>query len=194
MSFISRLLPITALILAGALTVARADVYRWIDDHGVPHYSDEWVPGSVVVKTVKPHPSSFTSTAHTAEHRSLASSSDRASTELNDQANARAVQQDVTKTREVQCKAAKDRYMKSVQSRRVFKVNKDGAREYLSDDAADAYRAEAARRCWTCAAACPLSLPTSRSPSLSPHPSRRSIPPRRLRPDPPASRAPGEEL
>jgi hypothetical protein len=143
MSFMSRLLPITALILAGALTVARADVYRWIDDHGVPHYSDEWVPGSVVVKTVKPHPSSFTSTAHTAEHRSLASSSDRASTELNDQANARAVQQDVTKTREVQCKAAKDRYMKSVQSRRVFKVNKDGAREYLSDDAADAYRAEA---------------------------------------------------
>src|SRR5207302_5459967 len=97
----SRLLPITALILAGALTVARADVYRWIDEHGVPHYSDEWVPGSVVVKTVKPHPSSFTSTARTSEHRSLASSGERASTELNDQANARAVQQDVTKTREV---------------------------------------------------------------------------------------------
>jgi len=53
------------------------------------------------------------------------------------------VQQDVAKTREVQCKVAKDRYLKSVQSRRVFKVNKDGAREYLSDEAADAYREQA---------------------------------------------------
>ena len=59
----SRLLPITALLLAGALTSARADVYRWIDEHGEPHYSDQWVPGSVVIKTIKPHPSTFTSTA-----------------------------------------------------------------------------------------------------------------------------------
>jgi hypothetical protein len=130
----SRLLLITALILAGALSVARADVYRWIDEHGEPHYSDQWVPGAVIIKTIKPHPSSFTSTARTA------SSNNRVSTDLNDQSNAKAVQQDVAKTREVQCKAAKDRYMKSIQSRRVFKVNKDGAREYLSDEAADAYR------------------------------------------------------
>src|SRR5207302_6294145 len=100
MSFISRLLPITALILAGALTVARADVYRWIDDHGVPHYSDEWVPGSVVVKTVKPHPSSFTSTAQTEEHGSFASASDGGSTELKDRPKAGAARQDVTKTRD----------------------------------------------------------------------------------------------
>ena len=132
-----RLLPITALILAGALTVARADVYRWIDEHGEPHYSDEWVPGSVIIKTIKPHPSSFTSTARTA------GSNTRVPTDLNDQANAKAVQQDVAKTRDVQCKAAKDRYTKSVQSRRVFKVNKDGAREVLSDEAADAYREQA---------------------------------------------------
>jgi len=132
-----RLLPITALILAGALTVARADVYRWIDEHGEPHYSDEWVPGSVIIKTIKPHPSSFTSTPRTA------SSNTRVSTDLNDQANAQAVQQDVAKTREAQCKAAKDRYMKSIQSRRVFKENKDGQREYLSDEAADAYREQA---------------------------------------------------
>src|SRR5437764_10919222 len=44
----STLFPYTTLFRS-----ARADVYRWIDEHGVPHYSDEWVPGSVVVKTVK---------------------------------------------------------------------------------------------------------------------------------------------
>src|SRR3982074_1190503 len=138
----SRLLPITALILAGALTVARADVYRWIDEHGVPHYSDQWVPGSVIIKTIKPHPSSFQSTARAGEQKNLASSNNRVSTELNDQANARAVQQDVTKTRDAQCKAAKDRFMRSIQSRRVFKETKDGQREYLSDQAADDYRAQ----------------------------------------------------
>ena len=137
----SRLLPITALLLAGVLTSARADVYRWIDEHGVPHYSDQWVPGSVVIKTIKPHPSTFTSTARATEHRSLASSSD--GTEFSDQANARAVQQDLAKTREVQCKAARDRYMKAIQSRRIVKQNKDGEREVLSDEAADAFREQA---------------------------------------------------
>src|SRR5215470_18750428 len=54
--FMLRLVSIAALILAGASTLARADVFRWIDKDGVPHYSDEWVPGSVVIKTtVRPH-------------------------------------------------------------------------------------------------------------------------------------------
>jgi Domain of unknown function (DUF4124) len=139
----SRLLPIIALILAGALSIARADVYRWIDENGEPHYSDQWVPGSVVIKTIKPHPSSFNSAARSAEQRNLTSSNSHIGTDLNDQANSRAVQQDVAKTRDAQCKAAKDRYMKAIQSRRVFKENKDGEREYLSDDAADAYREQA---------------------------------------------------
>jgi hypothetical protein len=139
----SRLLPITALILAGALTIARADVYRWIDEHGVPHYSDQWVPGSVVIKTVKPHPSSFTSTARAAGPKNPSASNNGVPLDLSDQANARAVQQDVAKARDAQCKAAKDRYMRSIQSRRVFKENKDGEREFLSDEAADAYREQA---------------------------------------------------
>ncbi len=139
----SRLRPITALLLAGALTVARADVYRWIDEHGVPHYSDQWVPGSVVIKTIKPHPSTFTSTARSTEQKNLSSSNNRVSTDFSDQANSRAVQQDVTKARDAQCKAAKDRYMKSIQSRRIIKQNKDGEREVLSDEAADAFREQA---------------------------------------------------
>ena len=105
-----------------------------------------------------------------AEHRSLASSSDRATAELNEQANARAVQQDVAKTREVQCKAAKDRYMKSVQSRRVFKVNKDGAREYLSDDAADAYRAEARKEVLDLCGSVPAFTPDQPVPEPQPAP------------------------
>ena len=132
-----RLVSITALILAGACTIARADVFRWIDADGVVHYSDEWVPGSVVVKTVKPHPEGATSGASTA------SASNRYPEQAADQENSRATQQDVAKVRDAQCTYAKQRYMKAIQSRRVYKEGKDGEREYMSDADADAYRAQA---------------------------------------------------
>src|SRR3954453_21856561 len=43
------------LAIAGALlglaSVAQADVWRWTDPNGTIHYSDNWVPGSTLVKT-----------------------------------------------------------------------------------------------------------------------------------------------
>ena len=131
-----RLVPITALILAGACTLARADVFRWVDADGIVHYSDEWVPGSVVIKTtVKPRPE----TAPAPSGLSTA----RAGEQLTEQANAHAVQQDVAKAKDTQCRWAKDRYMKSITSRRVYKEGKDGERQYMSDADADAYREQA---------------------------------------------------
>lgn len=132
-----RLVPITALILAGACTLARADVFRWVDAEGIVHYSDEWVPGSVIVKTVKPHPDSSSSSSA----RSNGSLS--AANTLNDDGNSRAVQQDMAKARDTQCRWAKDRYVKAIASRRVYKEGKDGERQYMSDADADAYREEA---------------------------------------------------
>ena len=130
-----RLVPITVLILAAASGLARADVFRWVDDQGVVHYSDEWMPGSTVVKTtMKPHAESSAPSAP---------SSARLNEQLADQANARAVQQDVAKARDSQCSFAKDRYMKAVSSRRVYKEGKDGERQYMSDADADAYREQA---------------------------------------------------
>jgi Domain of unknown function (DUF4124) len=128
-----------ALILVGALSVARADVYRWVDEHGEPHYSDQWVPGSQVIKTSKSHPGSDTmSQGHSQQVN-------RTPESLADEANSRAVHQDVERSRDAQCKAAKDRYMKAIESRRVYKEGKSGEREYMSDADADAYR-EVARK------------------------------------------------
>ena len=134
-----RLVSITALILAGTCTVARADVFRWIDAEGVVHYSDEWVPGSVVIKTVKPHPDS----GQAPSGPSTASANNRFAQTPTDQDNARATQQDVAKARDAQCSFAKQRYMKAIESRRVYKEGKDGEREYMSDTDADAYREQA---------------------------------------------------
>jgi hypothetical protein len=138
-----RLLPI-AVLLAGTTVVAQADVYRWVDDHGQPHYSDQWVPGSVVVKTAKTHPGS-TTMGEALPKAPPAAANNTAAAQIADSANSRAVQQDVGKARDAQCKAARDRYALAIQSRRVFKESKDGQKEYLSDAEADAYRNNARR-------------------------------------------------
>ncbi|MGE5142451.1 MAG: DUF4124 domain-containing protein [Acidobacteriota bacterium] len=132
-----RLVSITALVLAGACSLARADVFRWVDSEGVVHYSDEWVPGSTVVKTtVRPHSESSPTS-------STARAGSRVNEQIDNQDNARAVQQDVAKARDSQCSWAKDRYMKAIASRRVYKEGKDGERQYMSDADADAYREQA---------------------------------------------------
>jgi hypothetical protein len=133
-----RVVSITALVLAGACTLAHADVFRWVDEQGVIHYSDEWVPGSVVVKTsVKPHNDSNGASS------GATGTNTRLNEQLADQANTRATQQEVAKVRDSQCTFAKDRYMKAISSRRVYNEGKDGERNYLSDTDADAYRAQA---------------------------------------------------
>lgn len=138
-----RLVSIAALIVAGAVVTAQADVYRWVDEHGQPHYSDQWVPGSEVIKTGKGHPPGYDAAARSSGQQNLTAATQRVDAQLSEQANAQAVQQDVAKTREQQCKAAKARYVASVQSRRIYKTGADGSREYLPDAQADAYRVQA---------------------------------------------------
>jgi hypothetical protein len=135
----SRLVPITALMLAGALTVAHADVYRWVDAQGIPHYSDEWVPGSVVIKTT----SHARPDSSPAPSPSLSSQSGRIHEQLSEEDNNRAVQQDLAKAKAIQCEAAKTRYTKAIEARRIYKEEANGDHSYLSDQDADAYRQQA---------------------------------------------------
>lgn len=143
-----RNLAISTLLCAGVVSVAYADVFRWVDDHGGVHYSDQWVPGSEVIKSgTKPRPTGATSQSSPAPKVSSAASS---TTPDN---SAKAVKQDVAKVREQQCKDAKDRYDKAIQARRIYKSgpnngnskdpNQAEDRQYLSDEEADAYRVKA---------------------------------------------------
>ena len=135
-----RRLSLSALILAGASTLAWADVYRWVDDKGQPHYSDQWMPGSEVIKTSKTHPPGYDSATRAADQKNLTASNTKVSAQLEDKDNARAVQQDVASRRAVLCKQSKDSYMRAITSRRVYKEGAQGERSYLSDADADAYR------------------------------------------------------
>jgi hypothetical protein len=133
---------VTALIAAGICGVAHADVYRWVDEKGEPHYSDRWVPGSELIKADKPHPQG----PNSAPSGPTPAASQRAATpSASDRVNEEAVKQDVAKAREVQCKQAKDRYQKAVEARRISKPSQPGDTErvYMSDAESDAYRAQA---------------------------------------------------
>ena len=131
-----------ALTLGAAFTVAQADVYKWIDAQGVAHYSDEWVPGSEVIKTGKSHPAGYDNAARTSDQKTLTAANQRASEQLKDDQNARATQQDLTARRASLCKSAKDAYMRAITARVVYKDDKDGQRTYMSEADADKYRAD----------------------------------------------------
>jgi hypothetical protein len=143
-----RPLGIPTLVIAGLIVglsgVAHADVYRWVDDKGEAHYSDRWVPGSELIKSNKPHPMGPEASSSSASSQTKAINQSVAA-KLQQQESADAVKQDVAKTKEAQCKQAKERYQKAIEARRLYKAGKEGTEErvYMSDAEADAYRLQA---------------------------------------------------
>jgi hypothetical protein len=141
-----RTLAISSLLFAGAVSVAHADVFRWVDDHGGVHYSDQWVPGSEVIKSNRPHPSSTSSDSPRRTSEAPKTTGAQAAGQ-NTQSAEKAVKQDMAKIREQQCKEAKERYDKAIEARRIYKPSEGDKskaspddRQFLSDDEADAYR------------------------------------------------------
>lgn len=147
-----RTLALSTFLFAGGVSVAgAADVFRWVDDHGGVHYSDQWVPGSEVIKSTKPHPAVTDSNGPSRTSSAPKAGGDRTAGQ-DAQQNASAVKQDVAKMREQQCKESKERYDKAVQARRIYKpsegskgkdTDRPDDRQYLSDEEADAYRVKA---------------------------------------------------
>jgi hypothetical protein len=127
-----RILAIAAALL-GLASAAQADVYRWIDPSGVVQYSDKWVPGSVLIKMDKNHPQPVPTPSAT-------TGVSRANEITGEQQDQRTVAADVAKSKADQCKQARERYEKAIQSRRIYKEDANGAKEYVSDAEADAYR------------------------------------------------------
>lgn len=144
-----RPLALTSLLVAGIWGVAQADVYRWVDEHGVAHYSDQWVPGSELLKSSRPRPPSADSSSSDSSapdaKSAINTAAQKAMTQQQQKAAEDAVKADVAKTKESQCKQAKERYQKAIEARRIYKPAKEGDtdRNYMSDDEADAYRLQA---------------------------------------------------
>jgi hypothetical protein len=133
-----------AIVILACLPLCAAfggDIYRSIDAQGHIQYSDTPTPGAVLVSA------SDASAADSADAKSsagdntdsdssnaAAGDNDAIHQQLEQQAAARAVQKDTEKAQAQQCKQAQDTYEKSIEARRLYKVGKDGEREYLTED------------------------------------------------------------
>ena len=141
-----RPLVLTAFLAAGFCGAAHADVYRWVDDHGEAHYTDRWVPGAELIKSSRPRPSESSAPAADAQTKNSSVTAGASADQKRQQKAAEdAVKQDVAKTKESQCKEAKDRYQKAIEARRIFKPARPGDtdRQFMSDSEVDAYRLQA---------------------------------------------------
>lgn len=135
---------LTTLIVAGICGVAHADVYRWVDEHGEAHYTDRWVPGSQLIKSSKPHPGELNPSSTLTQVKTATSSANQTPAAKEQRAAEAAVKADVAKTKEAQCKQAKERYQKAIEARRIYKSGKEGEeRVYMTDEETDAYRLQA---------------------------------------------------
>jgi hypothetical protein len=139
-----------AILLWLPLSAARADVFRSVDAQGHVQYSDTPTPGAQLVHMnnqrmpIKSFASPAASTSGNAGSSSkpttLAQASNQVHQQLEQEADARAVQKDVAQTRAEQCKQARDTYDQSIQARRLYKTGANGEREYLSDEDAEKAR------------------------------------------------------
>jgi hypothetical protein len=138
-----RLTTAIAILIWLPLSGALADVYRSVDAQGHVQYSDTPTPGAELIRInngrfpIRSVPVASTSTAKSS---TAAQSGDQIHQQLEREAAARSVQNDVAQTRADQCKKATDAYNGSVQARRIYKTGPNGEHEFLTDDEADKQR------------------------------------------------------
>jgi Domain of unknown function (DUF4124) len=130
----------TLAVVAGVLAcgVAHAgDVYKYVDERGQTLYTDKPIPGAVRVASTVPRPVAAAARANASQQaatsQQLAASNQRISQAQNDSRVAGNVAKDLEATRLERCRKARSDYDTSINSLRLYKMDKDGNRVYLSD-------------------------------------------------------------
>ena len=133
-----------AMLMAGLTVIAAADtVYKWSDSRGQVHYTDLPPTQSDAKILSISHRESDTMDDEQAgdegdgndnggESTTQSSGNESDEPTIDREAMA-AVQADVSNSKVKQCKEAKERYQRYVESRRLFRQTADGKREYLTD-------------------------------------------------------------
>jgi hypothetical protein len=130
-----------ALVATGA--ACAGDIYCNNQGHDC---SDRPTPGAAFVGSTSsrvPASSEPAATPAASSNTPAPATDAAANARLSQDASRAAVQKDVAATRAEQCKQAKDKYQQSIDARRVYRLNKAGEREYLSDTEADQARLNA---------------------------------------------------
>jgi hypothetical protein len=143
-------------VIAGALTcvllceVSQAgDVYKYTDERGNVQYTDRPMPGAIKVSSGVVRPPEVTSRSYasqqTSSNQQLSASNQRIAQSQDDQRAAATVAKDLEASRAERCKKARADYQSSINSRRLYRLDKDGNRVYLSDAELSQQRLDAAK-------------------------------------------------
>ena len=137
---------LVTLLMAGLTVVAAADtVYKWSDSRGQIHYTD--LPpdqsDAKILGVYQNDTAGLDDESSGDEGDGNDSGDDNGPTTLPsgndddqqavDNAAVAAVNADVARSKNKQCKDAQDRYQRYIESRRLFRETSDGKREYLTD-------------------------------------------------------------
>ena len=141
---------ITFAVIAGILTCGLAhagDVYKYVDERGQTLYTDRPMPGAVRVASGTPRPTASRSYAsdQAASGQQLAASNQRIAQGQNDSRVAANVAKDLEASRVERCKKARSDYNTTINSLRLYNVDKDGNRVYLTDNELAQRRIDAAK-------------------------------------------------
>jgi hypothetical protein len=139
-----KLITLTTVVgLAAVCIVAtgagQGDIYRWKDVQGNWHYSDQPQPGAELVRGTRKPPSAAPAAAPAAAATTAATTAPGAT----DPKTAEQVRQDVAVAQEENCKKADEAYNKAVQARRMYKIDAQGVKTYLTDAELDETRLNA---------------------------------------------------
>jgi hypothetical protein len=128
-----------SLTLAGP---AGAEIYRWVDAQGRVHYSDRPVEGAKRVSDVESRPSDPEEIAerNAAAQEARQKAADEALKKQTDQTAAANVEKDMAKLQAERCKEAQEAYRTATESQRLYRIGKDGEREYLTAEEITAAR------------------------------------------------------
>ncbi|MEO8307626.1 MAG: DUF4124 domain-containing protein [Pseudomonadota bacterium] len=112
-----------------ATGAGQGDIYRWKDVNGNWHYSDQPTPGAELVRgNRRPPPSTPPATpAPAAKPVANAAAATKPDPKTVDQ-----VREDVATAQDENCKKADETYNKSVQARRMYKIDAQGVKTFLT--------------------------------------------------------------
>ena len=138
-----RLLLFAALIAWSGM--ASAVVYKWIDAQGKLQYGDrppDGVHAEVVELLVAHAAAARSASAPAAQASPKGGAGNPANKEADDK---KAVDQDVSQTRDKQCTEAQDRYKNLIEGRRLYKTGPNGERQFMNSEEIDTERLNAKR-------------------------------------------------
>lgn len=137
----SRIIAVVAGVLAcgPALwgTAQAGDVYKYTDERGNTMYTDRPMPGAIKVASGTQRPPEAAARSYAsqqaAQNQQLAASNQRIAQAQTDDRVAANVAKDLEASRLDRCKKARAEYDNSINSARLYSLDKDGNRVYLNE-------------------------------------------------------------